>query len=570
MIDQEPGHLKFITFNPDTGLWEEIGTLVIENGVVSPVSHLSLYAIVAPKDVLERNGYYSEPSDKKSAALFLKTLYDKAVSLSTGDVTGIEVRLDTRGTTVGYIESVVNYPADNFNFLGLDTKGTVCDKGVHVVSQAPGRIVVRCEATSLINFNDSLLVATLRFEAKQEGTTNLDIDPVSEVRPPGSNENILGYLPKMEITVDLDVPPIQYIAPVSPKNRSIIPGIPVEELVEELGRLWLIGFAVAGGLLLLVFLRRRRRYIIPRPLLVPPPDRDTVVTIGMFDGVHLGHQHLIAAVIQEAKDKNRRSAVVTFKNHPATVLRPSAAPLMIITLEERISRLKALGVDYIVPIEFDKALASLTAEDFLKILQEDLRMKGFVVGPDFAMGRGRKGDVKALHKLSEDMHFDLRIVGPLKDPYGEAVRSTNIRKQLAAGYVSRVSNQMGRHFVLRGPVVHGNGKGSGLGFPTANLNVPPGMAIPADGVYAGHALVDGQRYMSAISIGSRPTFENGTYAIEAFILDFSGDIYGKDIGLEFVHRLRGQVKFATVEDLQKQVDKDIAEARAILLNAGTR
>ena len=292
-------------------------------------------------------------------------------------------------------------------------------------------------------------------------------------------------------------------------------------------------------------------------------DRDSILTVGVFDGVHLGHRHLIAHLTKEAAAAGCRPGVVTFRNHPASVLRDDFKPQYLTSLDERSSMLQALGADPVVPVTFDLELSKQSARDFVLRLQTHLRMVGLVFGPGFAIGRNREGDAATLTSLGRELGFSVTIVDLLQDQ-GEPVRSTTVRRALAEGDVSRVAKMLGRNFEVRGTVVRGIGRGRTLGFPTANLGVPSGMAIPQDGIYATWAHQDGRRLMAATSIGTRPTFEERERTIEAFIMDFDGDLYDREVRLEFVRRLRDEEKYDTVEALQEQVARDVDQTRAIL------
>ena len=294
------------------------------------------------------------------------------------------------------------------------------------------------------------------------------------------------------------------------------------------------------------------------------PDRESVLTVGVFDGVHRGHRHLLSRLAAEAVGMGHLAVVVTFRNHPAAVLRPDFEPRYLTPIDNRMSLIRDAGVDFIAPIDFDLELSRLRAGQFVAVLQEHLRMRGLVVGPDFAMGHRREGDVEMLASLGRDMGFSVTVVDPLQDDDGQPITSTAVREALLGGDVARVALLMGRYFELAGRVVRGAGRGGPLGFPTANLDVQDELALPGDGIYAAWAYVGPRRYMAATSIGVRPTFQEAERAIEAFILDFEGDLYGKDVRLEFVRRLRDEVSFETVHALQAQVDKDVSETRAVL------
>ena len=294
------------------------------------------------------------------------------------------------------------------------------------------------------------------------------------------------------------------------------------------------------------------------------PSCDSVLTIGVFDGVHRGHRHLISRLMAEASRGGCLAGVLTFRNHPASVLRPDFDPRYLTDMDERLSLIRGLGVDFLVPISFDKDLSRLSARQFVALLQERLRMRALVIGPDFTMGHQREGDTLTLASLGREMGFVLHVVEPLADEGGHVIRSTSVRQALVRGDVTLVGEQMGRNFALTGTVVRGHGRGGPLGFPTANLRMPEGMAIPGDGIYATLAYVNDRRYMSATSIGARPTFGEDGHVVEVFILDFHGDLYDRTIRLEFVRRLRDEVRFESVRALQEQVDRDIDQTRAIL------
>ena len=294
---------------------------------------------------------------------------------------------------------------------------------------------------------------------------------------------------------------------------------------------------------------------------------DTALTIGVFDGVHRGHTHLISHLVGEAARKGLMAGVVTFREHPAAVLNPRFEAQYLTSFEDRLDLLNETEIDFTVPITFDRALAGLTAGEFISLLQEHLRMVNLVVGPDFAMGRNREGTIERLKELGDEMGFTLKVVDGLQDANGDTVRSTTIRTALAEGDVQRVAKLLGRRFTYAGAVISGEGRGGKLGFPTANIAPPQGMAVPGDGIYAAFAHLEGKRLMTAISIGTRPTFGGHDSVVEAFILDFDGNLYGKSLRLEFVRRLRDQVKFDSVDALLEQIDRDVAETKRILEDA---
>ena len=293
------------------------------------------------------------------------------------------------------------------------------------------------------------------------------------------------------------------------------------------------------------------------------PDRDSVLTVGVFDGVHLGHRHLLSQVASRAREARHLAGVVTLRNHPASVLRPDFRPAYLTGLQERLRLIQEVGVDFVVPVTFDQELSKLRASDFSGLLHRQLRMKGLVVGPDFALGYKREGDANALTEIGRGMGFYVDVVEPLTEG-DRPIRSTSVREALLAGDARRVADLLGRRFALEGTVVRGEGRGANLGFPTANLSLPDGMAMPADGIYATWALVGEQRHMAATSIGTRPTFGEGDRTVEAFILDFEGDLYGRELRLEFEQRLRDEVRYDSASSLREQMQIDVAQTKAIL------
>jgi len=293
------------------------------------------------------------------------------------------------------------------------------------------------------------------------------------------------------------------------------------------------------------------------------PEKDTIVTVGVFDGVHLGHKELISEVLQQAGEKGMLAAVVTFRQHPEDLLSSKKQLPYLTDIQTRVRLLQNEGVDIIVPLTFDSELAGLDAGVFVGLLQKYLRMHGLVIGSDFALGKGRKGDTDALQRLGEEKGFGVTVVPPLKID-GEVVSSTTIRKAMVEGDMKKVHRLTGRYFSLHGKVVTGAGRGEGLGFPTANLEVNSGQALPPDGVYAGIARINGRTYQAMTNVGKDPTFGRNERTIESYLLDYSGDLYGHELRVDFVAKLRDEKKFAGPEDLQKQVNEDIRRGKSIL------
>jgi len=293
------------------------------------------------------------------------------------------------------------------------------------------------------------------------------------------------------------------------------------------------------------------------------PQREAVLTIGVFDGVHLGHQHLVEYLKRQALVRDYQSGVVTFAKHPLQLLSPQTPIHYLTSLEERIGLLQQLGVEFVVPLSFTVELAQLSARHFITLLQKHLKMRGLVVGPDFALGKGREGDVFFLHSLGKELGFTVDVVSP-KILDDESVRSTAIRLALSQGNIQKVSKFLGRPFSLSGQVIHGDERGKHLGFPTANLAVNSDQALPADGVYVTRAYIGKNVYSSVTNIGRRPTFGQGERTVEVYLLDFKGAVYGEELGIELLERLRDEKLFSDPEELKSQISKDVEQAREIL------
>lgn len=294
----------------------------------------------------------------------------------------------------------------------------------------------------------------------------------------------------------------------------------------------------------------------------PPPGRETVITIGVFDGVHRGHRHLLQRMFELAGD-SLIPIVITFSNHPAEVVNPDRTVNKIITPEEKVQLLYDAGVGRVICLEFTNELANLDANEFTALLVDCLKMRGIVTGPDFALGRNRSGNLEYLHRRGASLGFWVETVAPL-ELEGEAVRSRRVRNSLADGNVDGAEYLLGRPYATDGVVVHGAKMGRQLGFPTANIIPIQNFVIPADGVYATYATVNGVRHLAATSIGVRPTFGLSQRLIEAHLLDFSDDIYDESLRLEFVSRLRGQETFDGIDALITQMNRDVDNARRIL------
>ena len=292
-------------------------------------------------------------------------------------------------------------------------------------------------------------------------------------------------------------------------------------------------------------------------------DRESLLAIGVFDGVHAGHRHLIGDLTDRASSTGKLAGVVTFKTHPAEFLDSYSNIQYLTSLDQRIKLLEDIGVDFVVPVTFDHDFSELRAKDFISLLQSHLNMAGIVIGEDFAMGHNREGDVKTLVNMGKHMGFSVDVVR-LVGNSNSLITSTAIRKMISLGKIEEASRFLGRNFVLEGNVVRGAGRGSVLGFPTANIETKNKMLLPADGIYATWVDLDNRRHMASTSIGTRPTFDETERTIEAYLLDFSGDLYGQLIRLEFVERLRDEEKYDTADKLLVQIAKDVERTRSIM------
>lgn len=291
--------------------------------------------------------------------------------------------------------------------------------------------------------------------------------------------------------------------------------------------------------------------------------KESVLTIGVFDGVHLGHQRLISELLNQAKKGKMISGVVTFRHNPEKLLSHRNKLPFLTDIEERLELLKQEGIKIVIPLSFTPELARLSAREFVTLLQKYLNMRGLVAGEDFALGKEREGNTENLKRLGKSMKFDVIVVPPLTIN-GETVSSTTIRKALAAGDMVKVRTLTGRPFNLTGKVVTGYGRGVSLGFPTANLEIASGHVLPPDGVYAGRAYINSNNYQSMINIGKNPTFGLNKRTVEAYLMNYHGDLYGADLQLDIISRIRDEKKFDSTEELKKQVAEDIRQGKKIL------
>jgi riboflavin kinase/FMN adenylyltransferase len=295
----------------------------------------------------------------------------------------------------------------------------------------------------------------------------------------------------------------------------------------------------------------------------------TWLTIGVFDGVHRGHQAILRDLVSEAKKAQATSLVISFHPHPATVLGKRSALKYLSLPAEKAEILEKLGVDILFTYPFDKKLAALTAENFMEKIQKRIDLQTLFIGYDFALGKDRQGNAAYLARLGQKTGYTLRKFDPLLDA-GQTISSSRVRETLVDGRVSDAQRLLGRPYTLRGSVIRGDGRGRKINVPTANLSVNAAKLVPANGVYACLASVNGKTYRAVTNIGIRPTFTpSKTEAnIETHLLNFNGDIYGKEMKLSFIARLRAEKKFSSVAELLHQIFLDIDAAKKIFSSEG--
>ncbi len=300
-----------------------------------------------------------------------------------------------------------------------------------------------------------------------------------------------------------------------------------------------------------------------------------VATIGVFDGIHLGHQQLIARARALADERGLPAVMVTFTPHPAAVVRPGSQPPLLTTNTRRAELAESLGIDVVLFLPFTKELSHLAPEQFVhEAVVADLHASAVVVGQNFRFGHKAAGDLGLLEHMGDRWGFDAEGVSLLQTGRHHPISSTYIRSCVQAGDMVAAAQALGRPHRLDGVVVRGDQRGRDLGFPTANLRADPQAAVPADGVYAGRVVridewgntrTDIEPRPAAISVGSNPTFEGMHQSVEAYVLDFDGDLYGQNLGVEFVHRLRSMQRFDSIGELVTQMAADVEETRELLL-----
>jgi len=292
--------------------------------------------------------------------------------------------------------------------------------------------------------------------------------------------------------------------------------------------------------------------------------KNSWLTVGVFDGVHRGHQEIIKALTAGAHANDASAVVLTFDPHPAKVL--GRGDIKMLTLpDERAELLREMGVDVVITHPFDKDVANITALDFVKQLKNHLGLQYLVLGYDSTLGKNREGNVTRLTEIGQELGYAVEVIAALSDESG-VISSTEIRKLISTGNVAEAARLMGHLYSLYGPVIHGDGRGKRINVPTANIGYSHEKIIPANGIYACWAYLQGERFRAAINIGINPTFtpDKQIPNVEVYLLDFDREIYGQEVRLEFVARLRDEVKFDSVDVLVEQIWKDVAQVRELL------
>ena len=293
-----------------------------------------------------------------------------------------------------------------------------------------------------------------------------------------------------------------------------------------------------------------------------PAGRKVCLGIGFFDGVHLGHQQIIRQTIADARQHEAIAVVLTFDRHPNTVVAPNRVPPLIYSLPQKLRAIEALGADVLLLIHFDGPFSERTGEAFIRGLARDLgRLQSLCVGANFTFGYKRSGNVELLRKLGEELRFAVHDMAAVSLD-GKTVSSTRIRQTILAGDLDAASQMLGRAYSLAGTVSRGDGLGHQLGFPTANID-GTGLALPPGGVYAVHAAVAGRLHRAVMNLGYRPTLQNPKpeLRVEAHLIDFEGDLYGQELEVTFVEKLRDEMKFTSLRDLRDQIARDVLEAQ---------
>ena len=292
--------------------------------------------------------------------------------------------------------------------------------------------------------------------------------------------------------------------------------------------------------------------------------KNSWLTIGVYDGVHRGHREIIRQLVEGAHSRNSPAVVLTFDPHPASVLTGKDIRC-ITTPDERAELLGSIGVDVVVTQRFTRDLANLSAFEYVSTLKQNLDLSHLLIGYDFALGKGREGNAPRLTEIGRELSYTVEVIPALSDESG-VISSTEIRKLISTGNIVEANELLGSNYTISGPVIRGDGRGRKINVPTANIGYPKQKATPSNGIYACWAILGDERFMAATNVGFNPTFtpEKNEQSIEPHLLDFDRDIYGQELRLEFVERIRDELKFDSVESLVEKIQDDIAKTRAIL------
>lgn len=298
--------------------------------------------------------------------------------------------------------------------------------------------------------------------------------------------------------------------------------------------------------------------------------RPTVLTLGVFDGLHLGHQLIIRTVVKRAREIGAVPTVITFDPHPRAVLHPESAPPLLQTLDQKVEGFSVLGIEQTIVIRFDEEFSQTRAEDFLRdVVRDRLHAKEVYLGRGFAFGHSREGNIDLLRRVSQELGFFADEV-PEVQFRNRRVSSSKVRGLLSEGRVNLARRLLGRPYGVEGRVERGAERGAGLGFPTANLH-PRNRVIPRNGVYVTGTLIDGEWRRSVTNVGVRPTFTADTEpSVETFVLNWAGDLYGDVVRVRFLHRLRDELKFGSIEELKAQIERDVKRAESYFERGGSR
>ena len=296
------------------------------------------------------------------------------------------------------------------------------------------------------------------------------------------------------------------------------------------------------------------------------PFRNAVITIGNFDGVHIGHQRLLLEVVETADRIGGKSVAMTFDPHPMRVLNPEGHPALITLFEQKSELIRTAGIDVLLAIPFTRQFAGIPAREFVEdLLVSRIGMKAIIVGKDYAFGKDREGGIDLLKEWGEELDYDVRVVDWIQGPQngGHRISSTKIRQLIMDGEMDRANKLLGRHYQVRGEVAHGRNRGGRLlGFPTANITLQDELC-PKTGVYAITVELDGASHQGVANIGYSPTFDDHLFTVEVHLLDFDRDIYGKKIRVNFISRLREEIRFSGLDQLSEQIKLDVIRARAL-------